>query len=122
MGNNRCQWLRHTICGALEGEGPAREDDLWISASRGERILLPISPVKPVLEEDVRVDASPEALAWAVTRGGAVRRDTVARDPSISTTELRRKVGVAEDIPLDRGGFESRAIAPFLEMGAYETL
>ena len=79
-------------------------------------------PSKAELEEEVSIDATPKALAWAVARGGAVRRDTVARDPSISTTELRRKVGVAEEIPLDRGGFESRAIAPFLEMGAYETL
>ena len=31
-------------------------------------------PSKAELEEDVRVDASPEALAWAVTRGGAERR------------------------------------------------
>ena len=32
-------------------------------------------PSKAELKEDVRVDASPEALAWTVTRGGAVRRD-----------------------------------------------
>ena len=30
---------------------------------------------KAELEEDVRVEASPEALAWAVTRGGADRHD-----------------------------------------------
>ena len=27
------------------------------------------------IEEDVAIDAAPEALAWAFTRGGAVRRD-----------------------------------------------
>lgn len=32
-------------------------------------------PNKAELQEDVSVDASPEALAWAVTRGGAKRRD-----------------------------------------------
>ena len=32
-------------------------------------------PSKAELEEDVSVDATPEALAWAVTRGGAERRD-----------------------------------------------
>ena len=30
-------------------------------------------PSKAQLEEDVNVDATPEALAWAVTRGGAKR-------------------------------------------------
>ena len=29
-------------------------------------------PSKAELEEDVSVDATPEALAWAVTRGGAI--------------------------------------------------
>ena len=32
-------------------------------------------PSKAELEEDVGIDATPEALAWAVTRGGAERRD-----------------------------------------------
>ena len=32
-------------------------------------------PTKAELEEDVSIDAAPEALAWAVTRGGAERRD-----------------------------------------------
>ena len=31
-------------------------------------------PSKAELEEDVSVDATPEALAWAVTRGGADRK------------------------------------------------
>ena len=31
-------------------------------------------PSKAELEEDVDIDATPEALAWAVTRGGAERR------------------------------------------------
>ena len=32
-------------------------------------------PRKSELDEDVKIDATPEALAWAVTRGGAERRD-----------------------------------------------
>ena len=31
-------------------------------------------PGKAELEEDVSIDAAPEALAWAVTRGGAERK------------------------------------------------
>ena len=31
-------------------------------------------PSKTELEEDVSIDTTPEALAWAVTRGGAERR------------------------------------------------
>ena len=30
-------------------------------------------PSKAELEEDVSIDATPESLAWAVTRGGADR-------------------------------------------------
>ena len=30
-------------------------------------------PTKAQLEEDVSIDTTPEALAWAVTRGGAER-------------------------------------------------
>ena len=32
-------------------------------------------PSKAELEEDVSIDATPESLAWAVTRGGAEPRD-----------------------------------------------
>ena len=32
-------------------------------------------PTKADMEEDVSIDATPEALAWAVTRGGAERRE-----------------------------------------------
>lgn len=32
-------------------------------------------PTKAELEQDMRIDATPEALAWAVTRGGAERRE-----------------------------------------------
>ena len=32
-------------------------------------------PSKAELEEDVSINATPEALAWAVTRGGAEQRD-----------------------------------------------
>ena len=32
-------------------------------------------PSKAELDEDVSIDALPEALAWAMTRGGAERRD-----------------------------------------------
>ena len=36
-------------------------------------------PTKAELEEDVGIDATPEALAWAVTRGGAERRGAEKR-------------------------------------------
>ena len=32
-------------------------------------------PTKAELEEEVKIDATPEALAWAITRGGAPRRE-----------------------------------------------
>lgn len=35
-------------------------------------------PSKAELEEDVGIDATPEALGWAVTRGGAERWDKEA--------------------------------------------
>ena len=43
----------------------------------GKRVKDPAAhqPSKSDLEEDVSIDAAPEALAWAVTRGGAVRRE-----------------------------------------------
>ena len=38
-------------------------------------------PTKADMETDVSIDATPEALAWAVTRGGAERReDSVSAD------------------------------------------
>ena len=47
----------------------------------GKRVKDPAAhqPSKAELEEDVGIDATPEALAWAVTRGGAERRD--AKEP-----------------------------------------
>ena len=33
-------------------------------------------PSKGELEEDISIDATPEALGWAVTRGGAERQGT----------------------------------------------
>ena len=36
-------------------------------------------PSKAELEEDVSIDATPESLAWAVTRGGAEPRDKDSR-------------------------------------------
>ena len=41
----------------------------------GKRVRDPAAhqPTKAELEEDARIDATPEALAWAVTRGGATR-------------------------------------------------
>ncbi len=38
-------------------------------------------PTKAELEEDVCIDATPEALAWAVTRGGADRRPLTRQAP-----------------------------------------
>ena len=43
-------------------------------------------PSKAELEEDVSVDATPEALAWAVTRGGAEPRDETPQQQSGSAT------------------------------------
>ena len=37
-------------------------------------------PSKAELEADVSIDATPEALAWAVTRGGAERREDEGLD------------------------------------------
>ena len=37
-------------------------------------------PTKADMEEDVSIDAAPEALAWAVTRGGAEHREKDAVD------------------------------------------
>ena len=37
-------------------------------------------------QDDVRIDATPEALAWAVTRGGAERREPAKSKP-ISDTD-----------------------------------
>ena len=33
-------------------------------------------PSKDELGKDARIDTTPEALGWAVTRGGAMRRDS----------------------------------------------
>ena len=43
----------------------------------GKRVNDPAAhqPSKAEMEEDAAIDATPEALAWAVTRGGAERRD-----------------------------------------------
>ena len=42
-------------------------------------------PTKAELEEDVSVDATPEALAWAVTRGGVKRLDPEEQGPKPDT-------------------------------------
>jgi len=44
-------------------------------ADRDRRVSDPAAhqPTKADLEEDVSITAAPEALAWAVTRGGAER-------------------------------------------------
>ena len=46
-------------------------------AERDERAADPAAhqPNKANLEEDVSIDATPEALPWAVTRGGTERRE-----------------------------------------------
>ena len=43
-------------------------------------------PSKTELEEDVGVAASPEALAWAITRGGAERREETPQQQLGRTT------------------------------------
>ena len=42
-------------------------------------------PSKVELEENVSIDATPEALAWAVTRGGAKRLDPEEQGPKPDT-------------------------------------
>ena len=49
-------------------------------------------PTKADLEEDVSVDATPEALAWAVTRGGAKRREDTKSHPKDLDNPLIYKV------------------------------
>ena len=46
-------------------------------AERDERVANPAAhqPTKAELEDDVGVDATPEAFAWAVKLGGTERRD-----------------------------------------------
>lgn len=48
-------------------------------------------PTKAELEEDVSINATPEALAWTVTRGGAERR--TAKERKMVTCEEGRKDG-----------------------------
>ena len=50
----------------------------------GKRVPDPAAhqPSKAKLEEDVSIEATPEALAWAVTRGGCKRRDQTKPLPS----------------------------------------
>ena len=49
-------------------------------------------PSKAELEEDVRIDATPDALAWAVTRGGAGRRANTQ-----SFTQAKSNVAKSDD-------------------------
>ena len=42
-------------------------------------------PSKAELEEDAGIDATPEALAWAVTRGGVKRLDPEEQGPKPDT-------------------------------------
>ena len=48
--------------------------EIWMTQARKANAVAH-QPSKAELEEDVSIDATPEALAWAVTRGGAERRD-----------------------------------------------
>ena len=52
-------------------------------AERDLRVSDPAAhqPTKADMEEDVSIDATPEALAWAVTRGGAERRELKTLEP-----------------------------------------
>ena len=53
-------------------------------ADRDLRVSDPAAhqPTKADLEEDVSIDATPDALAWAVTRGGVERREPTDRQES----------------------------------------
>ena len=48
-------------------------------------------PAKSDMEKDVIIDATPEALAWAVTRGGAERR--AIKEQKMAVTEGGRNYG-----------------------------
>lgn len=69
-------------------------------------------PSKAELEEDVSIDATPEALAWAVTRGGAEPREETPQKRAGANSmknsytvdvfrceEAGVYVGTSEDIP-----------------------
>ena len=45
-------------------------------------------PSKAELEEDVNIDATPEALAWAVTRGGSKPRQETPRQATKYVTTI----------------------------------
>ncbi|MDE2814433.1 MAG: hypothetical protein OXM01_15485 [Gemmatimonadota bacterium] len=51
------------------------ERDLRVSDSAAHQLT------KADMEEGVGIDAPPEAVAWAVTRGGAHRKETVELSP-----------------------------------------
>ena len=72
-------------------------------------------PSKAEIEEDVSIDASPEALAWAVTRGGAERRgDAKSHDsvvhPQGGDAEMTNSAAIAarrvSDVLRPKGGDE----------------
>ena len=52
-----------------------REEGPVNSCAKESRTPASHQPSKAEIEEAVSIDASPEALAWAITRGGAERRD-----------------------------------------------
>ena len=67
--------FKHTICGVFEGEDQL-EGGLPVDKCVQRRASPSLhQPSKAELEEDVSIDATPESLAWAVTRGGAERRE-----------------------------------------------
>ena len=43
--------------------------------AKRQRVPATRQPSKAEIEEDASINATPDALAWAVTRGGAERRD-----------------------------------------------
>lgn len=51
--------------------------------SKGDRDPAAHQPTKAAIKEDVSIDATPEALAWSLTRGGAKRREHAKSHPSL---------------------------------------
>ena len=78
MGHYGTIWIARyqMVCGFSRGARESMPGGTMTESDK--RVTDPAAhqPSKAELEEDVRIDATPEALAWAITRGGAARRDS----------------------------------------------
>ncbi len=79
---NAIKWT--LFCCQIPYVGPSyalAEGDAMTSNAKSVNDPAAHQPTKAELEEDVCIDATPEALAWAVTRGGADRRPLTRQAP-----------------------------------------